>query len=211
MVVKGLTMSSIPDEEDRLQRQTSEMLILIHSKKWGQVKKRIFFNKSIVAKCHGRCESTYDTNHTALHIACQFRPPLDVIKALYKAHPEAIFEADCKGQYVLHVACEHGCTPEVVQYLLEKNTEAASKSDIKGRTPLLLAYKSYVYSCCMPWKIANSMLLKVGKILTKADPSSITQEDNEGLAAIEYGINGEYLHPTLVVLQKAVTRYQRER
>ena len=200
-------MNSSHDNKLRLHQEAPQLLHCIYEKNWKQVKRSIFFHKSQAAKCTGSCKSKCNANHSILHYACQFRPPLDIVKALFKAHPNAVFEKDCKERYALHIACKHGCRPEVVEYLLEKNPEAASKADTKDRTPLLLAYKSYVFECRMSWKKANSMLKRVGEMFTKAAPLIITKEDNKGMTALEYGLEEEFERSTLLTLQIGVEDY----
>ena len=77
---------------------------------------------------------------TVLHNMCQFLPPLDVIKMLLKAYPNAIFEIDYEERHGFHIPCKHGCIPGVVKYLLKKNPEW---------TPLLLACKNFVFESCV--------------------------------------------------------------
>ena len=200
-------MSVSGDEKLRIEFPVHRVFDLIYENKWKQVKRTIFFNKSIAAKYAGCSKSKFNGNHSILHYACQFRPPIDVIKALYKAYPNAVFERDCKERCTLHIACKYGCDPEVVEFLLEKNPEAASHFDVKGRTPLILAYKHYVFESRREWYNANNKLVEVAEILTEAAPFVITEEDNQGWTALEYGIEKEYRTRTLLVLQKAVFDY----
>ena len=202
-------MSDFANEKLKIQCPAHHILDLIHKKKWKQVKRSIFFNKSIAAKCTGPCKSNCKANHSILHYACQFRPPLDVVKALFKAYPNAIFEKDCKERYALHIACKHGCRPEIIKYLLEKNPEAASKADKKGRTPLLLAFKSFVFQSRLEWDTANNELVEIGEMIAETAPFMITKEDKNGMTALEYGIEEEYRSASIEILQITVAHYQR--
>lgn len=200
-------MSEFCDGKLRIKFPIHKIFYLIYKSKWKQVKRRILFDKSIAAKCSGRCKSNCNATHSILHYACQFRPPLDVINALFTAYPDGAFERDCKNRLVLHIACKHVCRPEVIEYLLQKNPKAASQDDVKGRTPLILAYKSFVFESHLAWDIANDMLLKIAMMLTTAAPFVITKEDCRGFTAIEYGIEKEHRMSTLQVLQRAVSEY----
>lgn len=183
----------------------------IFRKDWKNVRRTISLHESMAAECTGSCKKECGAKHTILHYACQFRPPLDVIKILYHAHPQVIFEKDCKGRYALHIACKHGCSPDVVSYLLHKNPDAAGEADIKDRTPLLLAFKSYIFECQLPWRMANKSLAEVTKALTRAAPSVINQEDNSGLTALEYGLEEEFDMSTMMILQNATKGIEKEK
>lgn len=202
-------MSEYADEKLRIEFPTHKVFDLIYENKWKQVKRAIFFNKSIATKCTGCCKSKCNARHSVLHYVCQFRPPLDVVKTLFKAYPNAVFEKDCKERHALHIACKHGCAPEVIKYLLEKNPEAASKADIKRRTPLLLACKNFVFESRMSWDIANNMLAEVARALTIAAPFVITDEDYKELTALEYAIENA-LVGACCIMQHAVTEYQHD-
>jgi len=63
---------------------------------------------------------------TALHHACNRRPPASVIQALTQAYPDAVFWPDkTKGMTPLHYACRFKASKEVVQILID----AAQRSD----------------------------------------------------------------------------------
>ena len=202
-------MKILRKETMKIQCPPYKIFDLIYEHKWKQVERCVFFNKSVAAKCTGPCQSQCNANHSILHYVCQFRPTFHVVKALFKAHPHAIFEKDCKERYALHIACKHGCEPKVIKYLLEKNPEAASEFDLKGRTPLLLAYKSYVFQSGLEWCNAIKTLAEVSLMLAKECPLVINQEDNNGMTALEYAIENEYNNFTLEVLQETVTEYYR--
>lgn len=164
---------------------------LVASRKWQRLKATVFMSKSLVAKCYLRCDPASDSRQSILHFACHFRPPLDVIKCLYKAHPNAIFEKDWKQRYALHIACEEGCSFEVVQFLLQKNQNAANKVDSKSRTPFLLAFKNYVSRSGLDRNMANKELIRIGEILVEAAPVSPIIQDSNCMTAIEYALDGE--------------------
>ena len=153
-----------------------QILLLIQAQEWIKLKRTLKIdsirNRSSVARCSSPCSATCESTHSALHSACQFHPPLDVIKMLYKAHPAAIYEYDCKGRSALHIACGHGCSPEVIKFLLDENPEATKKKDAENRTPYLTALKSYVAESKKERKEANEDLLEVARELYNVYPAA---------------------------------------
>lgn len=172
-----------------------KLFALITTRKWSKLrfslKKALLLRRPVVDKCSGTCSTACSSTHSALHYACQFRPPVNVVKLLYKSYPKAVFEKDCKDRYVVHVACKHGCDPDVIEFLIGKNPEAVTTKDVKDRTPFLLAFKSYVCRSNNRIGDANKDLLRVAKALFKADPTASIDEDYEGVSALEYAIDGE--------------------
>ena len=164
---------------------------LIAHKKWKRLKLQYFFCESSVWKTCCSCSEQCESSHSALHLACQSRAPLDVIKFLYKTHPKSVFERDCKGRSLLHVACKNGCSPKAIQFLLEKNPDAAKQKDDKNRSPFLQAFKSYVQNSGRDWIEANQDLHAVAGALDSAESSCYMDEDYEGKSALEYAIVGE--------------------
>ena len=153
--------SSLYVKHTYIDQSTNDIFRLIASQKWHRLKATMFMHKSAIATCHDQCSSSSKSYHSALHYACRFCPPLDVIRCLYKAYPKGIFEKDCKQRYALHIACKHGCSSDVISFLLKKTPDAANKADVKCRTPFLLAFKSYVFRSDLEWTIANKELIKV--------------------------------------------------
>lgn len=155
---------------------------LIASRKWQRLRAAIFMQKSTIAKC---------ARLSALHYACQFCPPLDIIRGLHKAYPRSVFEKDCKQGYPLHVACKYGCSFDVINFLLEKNMDAAKRADGKGRAPFLLLFKSFVHESGLDWNTANRELIKIARLLVKAAPMSPIMQDCYDMTAVEYAITQE--------------------
>lgn len=182
-------------EHRYLSKRAINIFELISSHDWDKLKRSLrmslFFRQSCVASCSGPCAETCRSTHSALHYACQFRPPLDVVKLLYRIYPQALFERDCKQRYVLHIACKHGCSPFVIEYLLKKNPEAAKARDIKDRTPFLHLFKSYVFRSDRQERRASKDLLDIANALHNLDPKASTNEDDNGYNALEYAITKE--------------------
>jgi len=180
---------------NNVSKSVSSIFELISSKKWGKLKttllKRSIFHKTSISKCSGPCCSSCTRDHSILHFACQFHPPLTIVKLLTKANQKSAWNQDCKDRYALHIACKHGCDPEVITFFLKINPDAAKKIDIKGRSAFHLACKSYVQKSDFAWKIANKNLIKVVSALNTIDPMSHSLEDRDGITPLEYALCGE--------------------
>lgn len=183
---------------------------LIASRRWQRLKATIFMHRSALTRCHGKCHPSCTSRHNALHYACQFHPPLDVIRCLCKAYPKAVFERDCKQRYPLHIACMQGCSFEVVNFLLNKNPEAAKKADIKYRTPFLHAFKSYVCRSGLEWSVANKELIRIARALLVAAPMSPMMQDCDNMTAIEYALDGENDISTIKFVQFVSLKIKKE-
>ena len=183
---------------------------LIYAQEWIKLKRTLRINnichRSSVARCSGPCSTSCKSNHSALHSACEFHPPLDVVKILYKAYPAAVCEYDCQECSVLHIACGHGCSPEVIKFLLEQNPEAAKKKDVENRTPFLTAFKSYVAESDKELRKANQDLLEVARELYHAYPEASVNEDCSRRNALDYAIEEELHEGTVVYLQLIVRK-----
>ncbi|KAL7498366.1 hypothetical protein ACHAWT_009414 [Skeletonema menzelii] len=76
-----------------------------------------------------------------LHAAILFGAPIQVIKAIIKANPNACDSPDDQGMNPLHLAFRAGSTEDVVVAILETCPEAIDALDYKGRLPSMLAPK----------------------------------------------------------------------
>ena len=162
-------------------KSSVNIIQLISSKDWPQLRSYVLQQTQSVLKVR--------TFESALHYACKFHPPLYIVKCLYQAYPEAIFEQDEKERYVLHIACKHGCPPRIIEFLLQRNRAAAKKPDIKYLTPAHLACKSYVQKSGKGWDSANRNLFEVMGLLFDAAPLSSTREDIKGMIALNYAVD----------------------
>ena len=156
-----------------------DILKLIELHRWRKVQIHVLMHKKDMSK-----------DRKALKFACYHHPPLQVIKCLFHANPEAISVKDSKGNYPLHIACKCGSSPSVIKYLLKKYPQAAMKTDIYDRNPFLIACKSYLWHheySQQKWEKANRDLLDVLQILSMAIPRSlITNEDCDEMTPQDY-------------------------
>jgi ankyrin repeat protein len=78
-----------------------------------------------------------DTQETPLHLACQNRPPVRLIKALLKAYPFAATSKAYKTRLLpLHLACRYNASIEVLRELLSEHPATAASEGKYGTTPL---------------------------------------------------------------------------
>lgn len=140
-----------------------------------------------------KCDAeTCRTGHTALQYACLFNPPIDVVRCLYYADPQAIRHKDCQGNYPLHSACSNGCSPEVIQFLVSASPQAAGNMNKEDRNPALLACQKYLSSFNQKNKgVGNKKLLQILQILCAVAPMSFLHEDLDGLSHLDFLLEQE--------------------
>lgn len=113
---------------------------------------------------------------TALHHACDRRPPHDVVKKLILAYPDALLARDReKGWTPLHHACRFKASVEVIHHFLYLSPNRAKKAaSIKGnggRTPIFFAIR---------YDAPDGVVEK----LLDVDTSGILAEDYRGSSAL---------------------------
>eukprot|EP00542_Grammatophora_oceanica_P016139 CAMPEP_0194043170 /NCGR_PEP_ID=MMETSP0009_2-20130614/14851_1 /TAXON_ID=210454 /ORGANISM="Grammatophora oceanica, Strain CCMP 410" /LENGTH=260 /DNA_ID=CAMNT_0038687293 /DNA_START=88 /DNA_END=870 /DNA_ORIENTATION=- len=76
----------------------------------------------------------------ALHVACEYRSPLPMIRTLVETAPTILEHKDEYGRIPLHWECsiiqERKNKLPVVKYLVEKYSAGAKLADLDGKTPL---------------------------------------------------------------------------
>ena len=77
-----------------------------------------------------------------LHAAIIFGAPVDLVKILADAFPEAVAAKDDQGMIPLHLSYHMGSPAIVVEFLLDVYPASMNVKDKKGRTPLVLAETS---------------------------------------------------------------------
>lgn len=191
-------------------RLSTDILELISLGNWTRLKAFFFLHKTSIMRRSRLSSGNCDSAQNPLHYACQFHPPLDIIKCFYKSCPKFFFQQDCDGRYPLHIACKYGCSPDVIKFILKKNPDAAKELDTKDRTPFLLAAKSYVRKSDKECMVANRDLFEVIAALDDVDPTSSIKEDFKGISALEYAIDKD-LAVAVVELIQAITERCQER
>jgi ankyrin repeat protein len=75
-----------------------------------------------------------------LHWACSRNAPLDVLKVILDAYPDAIQICDSqKGYLPLHFACFYKSSLEILQFLIKVYPESIQQTDKLGKLPLHLS------------------------------------------------------------------------
>jgi len=214
------------EEEDRRQQDDPYSLSnLIAREHWDAV--RLFLSNPNVDETRARILSCrygpaayYDDAennsawNNALHYACKYYPPWDVIKAIDLLHPQYVTEVDAVGRTVLHVATKNGVSPQVIRYLCATNPSAACAQDVLGRTPLHYVCKHYAKryseSKCENIPLLDSMR-DVARTICRTAPKSVNLEDTDGCCALEYAIECDAPFKVIRDIQKACEKDWKKR
>lgn len=79
----------------------------------------------------------YPARLSALHLAVERSPPLNVVEALVEVCSDALSRRkNPGGQLPLHAACTWGASPEIISCLLSANSSAAQSPDDLSNLPL---------------------------------------------------------------------------
>lgn len=229
MTASNITCSrqaAAAEEEDRRQQDDPCSLSnLIAREHWDAV--RLFLSNPNVDETRARILSCrygpaayYDdaennsARNNALHYACKYYPPWDVIKAIDLLHPQYMTQVDAVGRTVLHVATKNGVSPQVIRYLCATNPSAACAQDVLGRTPLHYVCKHYAKryseSKCENIPLPDSMR-DVARTICRAAPKSVNLEDADGCCALEYAIESDAPFKVVRDIQKACEKDWKKR
>ena len=93
------------------------------------------------------CETSNNLNHNnpnlALHEACKYQPPVEVIDLLLQINQGAVKAKGQRGYLPLHFACYFNASPEVVaKLLIQYPSGTRARDDHDGRLALHLAAKA---------------------------------------------------------------------
>jgi len=84
------------------------------------------------------------TGYTVLYDVCEKNPPLEVVRRVLKAFPEAIKIKDLFSRLPLHVACAKGADLEIIRLLVKVFPGGVLHKDHTGRLALHYAVE---YAC----------------------------------------------------------------
>jgi len=121
----------------------SELFMLIEAKEWFQVLHKINKNPedALVGCSVGESSRNAPSGSRSLlplHRACQFRPPVDVVRALIQAAPQAVRCVGGGDWLPIHYACAYGAPKGVIALLIEA-FPSSIHVQAKGGTPLQIA------------------------------------------------------------------------
>lgn len=142
----------------------------------------------------------------ALHFACRFHPPLDVIVSLAGIFPGAVLHCDKAGRYPLHIAAKWGASPLVLRFLVEEEPSVCALQDETGKTPLHHICRSYGRNYSVrknEGRPLKEALVEVVRGLCKASPGTVNLEDEEDMTALEYAIDNDLDLKVVRTMQKA--------
>lgn len=212
-------------KREREQEDPYSLSSLIARENWDAV--RLFLSnpdvegvRASILSCrygHAAYDDDSENNsawNNALHYACKYYPPWDIIKAIDLLHPHYMTQVDTVGRTVLHIAAKNGVAPQVVRYLCAKNPSAAGAQDVLGRTPLLYVCKHYAQryneSKCENIPLLDSMR-DVTRTICRTAPKSVNLEDVDGCCALEYAIECDAPFKVIRDIQKACEKDWKKR
>jgi len=168
------------------------LLNLIEERQWTQIRKLLSSRKIIRKDSTSSTSKQFEETVNLLLEACRHDPLVSVVTSLIKAFPSAAHKSNSEKKFPLHVACDHGASPNVIRELLRANKDAALQRDVSGMLPIHRVCRFYydtIDSWTMPQDIcAYSSVLQILQQLLDTAPSSILEEDGEGVCPIEHAL-----------------------
>lgn len=174
----------------------------------------------IEEKCQFQCQrENSESSHSILHQACNHRDiPLSTVISIVNIYPNSIRGIDSNGRLPLHCAMRNGVGSDVVQYLLKEYPESAVRQDKKGKTPLHLACKYFAIAYDKSgtqfkyrqdrFAFMCEKLNMVMAMFLDADPDCFLIDDDKGMSALEYAIDGEVVFDTMYMMQNTIGKIQ---
>jgi len=134
---------------------------------------------------------------TALHYACAYRAPMEVLKFLHsKDEDEEMIEAlNQRKRLPMHIACMLKTPLENIEFLIKENKSSLSQQDVDGMTPLHFACNR------------TDPQLEVIELLTSKNKKACVMQNNKGCTplhlAVQHGTPTDVLECLLVANDKA--------
>jgi len=154
-----------------------------------------------------------DIYDNALHYACRFYAPFDVVRLIHMANPEYITQVDSAGRTVLHTAIRYGGNPRTIRYICAKYPSAAGALDLSHQTPLhyLCRYYNDFHDSFKSRGDKTECMREIVRALFANSPKqTVNIEDEDGCTALELAIECEAPHKLVKFLQKACENDWRE-
>ena len=189
----------------------------IANEKWDAVRELLSDPNAnfLVRSCYypDNHNSSISIHDNALHYACRFYPPVDVVKLIHLANPEYITQVDSAGRTVLHTAIRYGGNPRTVRYLGAKYPSAVGALDLANQTPLHYLCRHYGASHD-PIKSrgdkAECMFEIVRALFANSPKQTVNVESEDGCTALEWAIETGAPYKLVKFLQKACQTDWRE-
>mmetsp|Transcript_10517 Transcript_10517/g.30971 ORF Transcript_10517/g.30971 Transcript_10517/m.30971 type:complete len:238 (-) Transcript_10517:93-806(-) len=147
-----------------------------------------------------------------LHALCWFSAPLEVIELIPRQDVLAS-EKDACHQTALHLCILHSQSIEVIRHVMDVNPGAVFAKDDEGRTPLLCLC-AQIEADENIFEGATALINHYDdlvKLLVEKRPSSVLEEDGEGMSAIERAICGGSPRKVIKSMQTAAVEVGRSR
>jgi hypothetical protein len=175
---KGGIISRLRRKSTRVEVDLSQDLpTLIKNLKWKSVIARLECNpdeandKLVGVMTRGGFQAS--AGMTPLHYACERKPPIEVVEALFEANPEAISQRMMPGGFLpLHIACTWHSSPTVISALLSADPTTAKVVDELGNRPL--------HTACF-----SGANLAIVQDLLMAYPKAVLSRNNQGSQPID--------------------------
>ena len=158
-------------------------------------------------------DSGIDIYDNALHYACRFYPPFDIVKLIHMANAEYITQVDSAGRTVLHTAIRYGCDPRTVRYICAKYPSAAGAIDLANQTPFhyLCRYYAEAHDPIKSRGDKIGCMREITRVLFAHSPKqTVNVEDEDGCTALERAIETDAPYKLVKFLQKACETDWRE-
>ena len=189
---------------DAISNETQGFCEMVENGDWNLVASEISttklkkLNESIRAsdKCKGG---------SVLHFVLRYNPPLSIITSIVQNFPESIFQKDDKHRTALHISIEYNASKYIIGHLVKINSHACSIQDKEGKNPL---HKCFDNDCAED-KIKKCVPNHVIELLVESSPSSVEQEDEDGMCALELAIISEAPLEVVKFLQRVKRTHRR--
>lgn len=138
-IVRDEILKEIPCEKVDFDLGASPLYRAIDTRSWKQAYKILRKSPKEASTWvyrRDRETSGYKWMFLPLHVACFSGAPLDLVKKLVKACPQAVRMAANGGKLPLHIACETLAHSSVITFLHSMYSEALYAIDESGNTPL---------------------------------------------------------------------------
>jgi len=154
------------------------------------------------------------SGQNALHVVCRYHPPVRVLSAIVSTCPSCTKGVDNNGYTPLHTAVSCGASLKVINRLIRWYPEAAAVKENRGRFPLHLCCRKGIdfEVCCDTSSDESSLdgrflerephICEIIASIAYAAPHVITEEDEDGLSALEYAIQNGLEYRVVRKLQK---------
>ncbi|KAL7470137.1 hypothetical protein ACHAXS_010364 [Conticribra weissflogii] len=125
----------------------------------------------------GFFDGDHESHVLPIHVACSLHAPLEVIRAIVRAHPQCVSLAESSFKRLpLHIACQFAARIEVIEYLARQHAAGTMEADLLGRLPL-----HYACSNGAPSDVVNALI--------EVNSSSVLYADYNGWIPLHVAVH----------------------